>query len=274
MLTNPRRWPFWAVVAVVLLGTASGVAIWLFKPTYVDIDPIPWIGRSASQPVVVFAWPRGRMSIVLIGQGKMRPTEIYGHSWPIDSMENPVIYGVQDLPPEFLGVSTETLLWAWGEGDTSLLDKDYGKGCCPLVLLETTDKEVVAALGADQLVRRKTTLGHERTWAHNPRHDWRECRYEKDMPIGLYECNPVPKMLDPEGLHGATPDDVVCNELEVDSRFGYYLLTTNDYLINMMVQGWVGSGAPHLTDGRGWMIIPNPLIHGDGNGAKVVEPAE
>lgn len=141
-----------------------------------------------------------------------------------------------------------------------------------MVLLETDGRQVVAALGADQLIHRRLTLGFERTWAHPARNDWRECRYVEDMPIELYECNPKPKLLDRNRLHGATPNDIICIELEVDSTFPYYLLTTDDYPISAIAASWVGSGEPFLANAQGWLVIPNPLIQGDTDGCRVVQP--
>jgi len=252
VIANLLRWPSWAKVTLVIAVTCVCITAWLLTPTRVDIEPLPWIGHRGSYTVMVFDSPPDRMSIALRGHGRV-------------PMENPLIYGVEFLPSEFTGMSTEELVWDWATRNSEI--DSYG---CPQVLLEAKDGEVVAALGADQLIRRKIPDTQKKPEGHFPRCDWRECRYEKNLPIKLSGCNPIRKMHSPQSLRGATPNAKIYLELEVDSRFPYYLLTTFDFPITSMVRLLVGSGEPHLQDAQPWLIIPNPLIHGD-SGASIVQ---
>lgn|GEM_PF-3153087 len=273
MLLNPRRWPFWVAVVVLFLAAAAGVTAWLLRPTYVDIDPVPWIERSISWPVVVVERSPERMGILLLAD-ESRPIRVNGHELGVCSLQNPVIYGVEHLPVEFLGECTEVLAWEWLTREVYGRNAQLNERWCPMVLLEINNEQAIAALGAGRLLRRRLPIQQENPWAHGTGWNWCRCRYEGNMPIELLDCNPVPRMLEPHGLHGAAPEDVVCSELEVDSRFPYYLLTTNDHPIGWVISAMMGTAEPYLKNAQGWLIISNPLLHGDGNGSYCLQSDE
>jgi len=271
---NPLRWnprkkrTTIIVIACLLLGA------WLLIPTRRNIDPAPWINRSSSWPVKIFAWPNDRMSIVLIGEGsKMKATEIHGVSLYADVMQNPAVYGVENLPAEFTGKSTNLLAGNWFSRKAQAPDY-YETHRLPVVLLEIQNMEIVAALGVDQLIWRKLPTTQQPPLAHPACWDWRECRYENHLPIVLHDCNPEPRLSNPEYLQGAAPTDVICKELEVDSSYPYYVLTTRDNFIASDTLAWIGSGQPYLHSAQPWLIIPNPLIRGETDACRIVQPKE
>lgn len=266
-------------VAAVLLIAAAYAAYHVYSRQLVTVSfpPRPYVQRWSGYEADAVRHADGRIGIFIgwlcskrVWTGPPPPVSFHPESWS----NNPVVYGVRDLPAGLTGDSTFRQ-WAKEFGrEAAYLKTGYAledQVAVPMVQLRIEDQQITGCTGVSSFRDRRFQKG---LYNKDGKPQFELCQITFEDPIPLFNCHLAmcnaqgdPVDVTKQSQLIEQPLDLVtmsqtASQFVVDDDYPYYLLTSDDDWVLPLFRLFSLEFIPQ--DGKGYLIFTNPFFKADG----------